>query len=32
MTTVEGEETDWEKLQKLDDAHYLMRTVLPVLY
>jgi len=25
-------ETDWEKLQKLPDAEYLMKTVLPVLY
>lgn len=25
-------ETEWEKLQKLSDAEYLMRTVLPVLY
>lgn len=25
-------ETDWEKLQKLPDADYLMKTVLPVLY
>lgn len=25
-------ETDWEILQKLPDAEYLMRTVLPVLY
>lgn len=26
------EETEWEKLQQLPDAEYLMRTVLPVLY
>lgn len=26
------EETEWEKLQKLPDAEYLMKTVLPVLY
>ena len=25
-------ETEWEKLQKLPDSEYLMRTVLPVLY
>jgi len=25
-------ETEWEKLQKLSDGDYLMRTVLPVLY
>lgn len=25
-------ETEWEKLQKLPDGDYLMRTVLPVLY
>ena len=25
-------ETDWEKLQKLQDSEYLMKTVLPVLY
>lgn len=33
-TTVSGEagETEWEKIQKMDDASYLMRTVLPVLY
>lgn len=29
---LEQGETDWEKLQKLPDAEYLMRTVLPVLY
>ena len=28
----EGTETEWEKIQKLNDADYLMRTVLPVLY
>lgn len=26
------EPTEWEKIQKLSDADYLMRTVLPVLY
>lgn len=26
------EETEWEKIQKLPDADYLMRTVMPVLY
>lgn len=30
--TIEGQETEWEKVQKLNDADYLMRTVLPVLY
>jgi len=25
-------ESDWEKLQNLPDAEYLMKTVLPVLY
>jgi hypothetical protein len=29
---MDHEETEWEKLQKLPDADYLMRTVLPVLY
>ena len=28
---MEGE-TEWEKIQKMSDADYLMRTVLPVLY
>jgi len=26
------EETEWEKIQKLPDADYLMRAVMPVLY
>jgi hypothetical protein len=26
------EESEWEQIQKLPDADYLMRTVLPVLY
>jgi len=26
------QETEWEKIQKLPDSDYLMRTVLPVLY
>ena len=30
--SIEGAETEWEKLQGLNDADYLMRTVLPVLY
>ena len=28
----EGTETEWEKIQRMNDADYLMRTVLPVLY
>ena len=32
MDSIECKETDWEKLQKMNDADYLMRTVLPVLY
>ena len=32
MGTLDGGETEWEKIQKLPDAEYLMRTVLPVLY
>ena len=32
MDSIEGQDTDWEKIQKLNDADYLMRTVLPVLY
>jgi hypothetical protein len=31
-STLEGQETEWEKIQRLPDAEYLMRTVLPVLY
>ena len=30
--SIEGTETEWEKIQKMNDADYLMRTVLPVLY
>ena len=30
--TIEGQETEWEKIQNMNDADYLMRTVLPVLY
>lgn len=30
--SIEGQETEWEKIQKMNDADYLMRTVLPVLY
>ena len=30
--SIEGQETEWEKIQRLNDADYLMRTVLPVLY
>lgn len=32
MGTIDGGETEWEKIQKLPDSEYLMRTVLPVLY
>ena len=32
MDSIEGQETEWEKIQKMNDADYLMRTVLPVLY
>lgn len=32
MDSIEGQETEWEKMQKMNDADYLMRTVLPVLY
>ena len=32
MASLDGSETEWEKIQKMDDASYLMRTVLPVLY
>jgi len=32
MESIEGNETEWEKIQRLNDADYLMRTVLPVLY
>ena len=32
LQSIEGGETEWEKIQKMDDANYLMRTVLPVLY
>ena len=32
MGSIDGGETEWEKIQKLPDAEYLMRTVLPVLY
>lgn len=28
----ESKETEWERIQKMPDAEYLMRTVLPVLY
>lgn len=28
----DGAETEWEKIQRMSDAEYLMRTVLPVLY
>ena len=31
-SVMEGESTEWEKLQALNDADYLLRTVLPVLY
>merc|ERR1712110_177110 len=30
--SVDGGETEWEKIQNLPDAEYLMRTILPVLY
>ena len=30
--SIEGQETEWEKIQRMNDAEYLMRTVLPVLY
>lgn len=30
--SIEGVETEWEKIQNLPDSEYLMRTVLPVLY
>ena len=30
--TIDNGETEWEKIQNLPDADYLMRTVLPVLY
>ena len=30
--TIENQETEWEKIQNMSDADYLMRTVLPVLY
>lgn len=29
---MDHEETEWERIQNLPDAEYLMRTVLPVLY
>ena len=32
MDSIEGQETEWEKIQRMNDADYLMRTVLPVLY
>ncbi len=32
MDSIEGQDTEWEKIQKMNDADYLMRTVLPVLY
>ena len=32
LQSIDGGETEWEKIQKMDDANYLMRTVLPVLY
>ena len=32
MGSIDGGETEWEKIQKMPDAEYLMRTVLPVLY
>ena len=32
LGSIDGGETEWEKIQKLPDADYLMRTVLPVLY
>jgi len=33
MDSIDGQqETEWEKIQKMNDADYLMRTVLPVLY
>ena len=31
-SVIEGESTEWEKMQAMNDADYLMRTVLPVLY
>lgn len=31
-SVIEGESTEWEKIQSMNDADYLMRTVLPVLY
>ena len=31
-SVIEGESTEWEKIQSMNDAEYLMRTVLPVLY
>ena len=30
--SIDGQETEWEKIQRMNDAEYLMRTVLPVLY
>ena len=32
MDSIDGSETEWERIQKMNDADYLMRTVLPVLY
>jgi len=32
QSLIDNEETEWERLQSLPDADYLMRTVLPVLY
>jgi len=29
---IPGQDSEWEKIQKLPDADYLMRCVLPVLY
>ena len=31
-SVIEGEATEWEKIQSMNDADCLMRTVLPVLY
>ena len=32
MDSIENQETEWEKIQRMNDPDYLMRTVLPVLY
>ena len=30
--SIDGGETEWEKIQNMPDNEYLMRTILPVLY